>query len=316
MAGDEGLEKDVDVAISDAPEETVGLSDEDWSTLVTMVRTDACVPFLGAGVSAPFLPLGADLARRWAAEHHYPFRDEQADLTRVSQFLAVKRSSELFPKIKVIEEITRLEAQVDVTDTNLNHLILANMRFPLYISDELRRPHVQDSGQGRHARRPPDGLSMERRDEEGARHSDRLHTGPPDRVSPAWMARRQGLPGADRRRLHQVSQLPRAQPGHRDTRNNSFLPRVVVDRITHSAFLFLGYRLTDPTFRVIFHVLVGAAMKRRYRHVAVQLAPTKDLSSREEALEYLRDYFDGMNVAVYWGTAQQFLRDFREKLAA
>jgi hypothetical protein len=97
------------------------------------------------------------------------------------------------------------------------------------------------------------------------------------------------------------------------TRNNSFLPRIVVEKLTHSAFLFIGYRLKDPTFRVIFHFLVGEATKE-HRHVAVQLAPTKDLTSREAALECLRGYFDGMNVAVYWGTAQDFIRDLSQRL--
>src|SRR5687768_10937637 len=65
-------------------------SDREWKNMIDRIKTDRCVPFLGAGASLGFdgnpgLPSGSQLAERLAEECNYPGPDRH-DLLRVAQF--------------------------------------------------------------------------------------------------------------------------------------------------------------------------------------------------------------------------------------
>jgi hypothetical protein len=64
------------------------LTDSDWKNLMRRIKDKKCTPFIGAGACAGTLPLGSDVARKWASEYNYPLSDNW-DLARVSQFLTV-----------------------------------------------------------------------------------------------------------------------------------------------------------------------------------------------------------------------------------
>ena len=73
--------------------------------------------------------------------------------------------------------------------------------------------------------------------------------------------------------------------------------------------LFIGYSLTDWTFRVIFRGVVSALPISLQRgHMAVQLP-----RNEEGAGEYLDRYFGAMHVDVFWGTAREFLQELRAR---
>ena len=67
------------------------LEERDWELLLRRIKNGKCTPFLGAGACYGVLPLGSDIARKWAQEYHYPLHDSN-DLARVAQFLAVQVS--------------------------------------------------------------------------------------------------------------------------------------------------------------------------------------------------------------------------------
>jgi SIR2-like protein len=71
------------------------LSDDDWDLLVSRIRANECLPFLGAGVSISSgpgagLPAGSQLAESLAAECKYPGSDKW-DLFRVCQYYSIAR---------------------------------------------------------------------------------------------------------------------------------------------------------------------------------------------------------------------------------
>jgi hypothetical protein len=66
----------------------VEMLDSDWHLLMRRISSGACTPFLGAGACYGTLPVGSDLAKRWAGEHGYPL-DDSFDLARVAQYIGV-----------------------------------------------------------------------------------------------------------------------------------------------------------------------------------------------------------------------------------
>ncbi|HMA33197.1 MAG TPA: SIR2 family protein, partial [Chloroflexia bacterium] len=98
------------------------------------------------------------------------------------------------------------------------------------------------------------------------------------------------------------------------TRNSRQVPPVVRNALADSALLFLGFRLDDWGFRVLFHSIIkqGASTRRgQYTHVAVQLDPRAEgTSDPGGARRYLESYFGSADVTIYWGRVEQFLQDF------
>jgi|SRR5215469_14106530 len=75
---------------------------KDWDDLLWFIRKGICTPFIGAGASYPFLPLGGELANDWADRFNYPLKDSM-DLPKVAQFMAIDHF-EMHPKYRIAEE--------------------------------------------------------------------------------------------------------------------------------------------------------------------------------------------------------------------
>src|SRR3954451_6243476 len=81
-----------------------GWQEGDWEALLLAIKFGQCTPFVGAGASVGTLPLGGELAERWAKRDQYPFGDVR-NLPRVAQYTAVTRGANL-PRLRVKEEFT------------------------------------------------------------------------------------------------------------------------------------------------------------------------------------------------------------------
>ncbi len=96
------------------------------------------------------------------------------------------------------------------------------------------------------------------------------------------------------------------------------VPLQVLPALTRRPLLFVGYSLRDWSFRMLFHGLVLAvADVQRRRHVSVQLSPPEDeikTNEQHRAEEYLTDYFDHLNISVFWGSADDFCTELAWRL--
>jgi hypothetical protein len=87
---------------------------KDWDDLLWSIRSRNCTPFIGAGASYPYLPLGRELADTWASKYNYPLKDS-SELPKVAQFMAIDHF-EMFPKYRIAEEF---KAKIDQNSQNL-----------------------------------------------------------------------------------------------------------------------------------------------------------------------------------------------------
>jgi hypothetical protein len=86
------------------------------------------------------------------------------------------------------------------------------------------------------------------------------------------------------------------------------LPMNVLRMLAEHSFLFLGYSLDDWEFRVLLQGLIRpiAQMGTRRVHVGVQLE-FDGLSNADQAIDYLRRYWQNFHIDIYWGTPGQFV---------
>jgi hypothetical protein len=90
------------------------------------------------------------------------------------------------------------------------------------------------------------------------------------------------------------------------------IPPIIQEALSATSLLFIGYRLADWNFRVLFRGFVELTQPSDRRlSVTVQLPPQPTVERREQAMRYLHRYFDKKDMVVYWGSATDFVDDLR-----
>lgn len=282
------------------------VTERDWERLLTRIVDGKCTPFLGAGASAGTLPLGAEIARRWAAEEGYPLDDEW-DLARVAQFLGVNGDS-MWPKEKIAAELRGL-GPPDFERPGEPHAVLAELPIPLYVTTNYDDFMVQ--ALRRAGKRPHREL---------CRWNDGVMQLPSVFDTDGGF-----VPTVDEPlvyHLHGTLDVPESIVLSEDdfldflvavSRREHAVPERVQGALASTSLLFLGYRLADSSFRVLHRGLIATSPPGLRRvSVAVQLPP----GDSETARTYLAQYFKAMSVVVYWGDATEFAQALRERWAA
>lgn len=299
------------------PASSGGLTEEQWDDLLREVKAGMCTPIVGAGACYPALPLASEIAERLALEHGYPLTDI-SNLARVTQYLATKRYQQ-FPKSEVLDEIRRRSTPLPDFDASDDpHGVLASLPASIYITtnyDNLleealrKRPrHVEhDSCEWNGYRKiagTPSIFSTGYQPDEGHPLVYHLH-GELDVPESIVLTEEDYL-----------SFLLRA-----NEEGAGLLPPPIRVALASNALLFVGYSMTDWTFRVLFRSLIEMIrIKPQRPAVAIQVPPTDVLPGHEAtAREYLEQYhrsLQGIDVRMYWGTARDFARELRTRWEA
>ncbi|MBD0292537.1 MAG: SIR2 family protein [Jiangellaceae bacterium] len=103
------------------------------------------------------------------------------------------------------------------------------------------------------------------------------------------------------------------------TKNKDLVPVGVRRAFADSSLMFLGFRLDEWDFRVLFRSIVNQEGDRRreHPHVAVQIDPEEGSTIEpERARAYLEKYFQGSNITLYWGSTESFVKELHDAWVA
>lgn len=290
------------------------LTDSDWKNLMRRIKDKKCTPFIGAGACAGTLPLGSDVARKWASEYHYPLSDNW-DLARVSQFLTVDQD-DMFPKEDIQSQFKEI-APPDFSRPDEPHALLADLNLPIYITTNydsfmFQALKSRERDPKRELCRWNGFVEMQETSlfQSGSGYS-------PTPANPLVY------------HLHGHYDLPQSLVLTEDdyldflvhlSSDQALLPAPIRTALAGTSLLFIGYSLSDWNFRVLFRGLVGSlGASLGYTGVAVQLAPrvTDEVeSSQDRAQHYLDTYFEKIQkikVRVYWGDIKEFTSELRQR---
>jgi hypothetical protein len=275
------------------------LTEITWNLLLERIGGGKCTPFLGAGTCAGILPLGADIAKDWAQEHNYPL-DTANNLIEVSQFLAVQIDP-LFPKEKILELIAKVKPP-DFATPDEPHAMLADLPLPVYLTTNYDDFMVQ---------------ALKNRNRDPRRELCRWNEMVEDAPSVFDSDFNPNVANPIVYHLHGHT-LPESLVLTEDdylnflasiARNQNLLPKRIQKALDLSTCLFIGYRLADWNFRVLFQ---GLKPRLRVKNIAVMMPHTDpDVARRQQA--YLNRYYAAMDLQVYWGSARQFAGELRER---
>jgi hypothetical protein len=281
------------------------LREQDWFFLLRAIELGKCTPFLGAGACHGLIPLGADIAEEWARDHGYPFADSH-DLARVAQFVATQYHS-LFPKDVIVQRWKKATLP-DFSDPTEPHSLLADLPLPIYITTNYDDFMLR-------------ALKSRNRDAK----TDSCRWNPVLRNQRPAPSHEPSIQAPLVYHFHGTSNseesLVLTEDDYLQFLVNLGRYRLIPPRIeralTGASILFLGYKLADWDFRVLFQGLTGYMGRNLQRgHISVQLAPgDRDASPEQKirAQNYLSRYFDKLSIRVYWGTCREFTAELRSR---
>jgi hypothetical protein len=294
-----------------------GMEDSDWEVLVGRIRDGKCTPFLGAGASAHILPTGAALADRWAKDLGYPL-PERADLARVAQYMAITRDplrpKELVSKVCMAIDLAGALQPGDCYD------MLSDLDLPIYITtnyDDLLLQALSNKRKVPKVLLCPWNTSIRELAEE-------TYTYEPSSQRPAvyYLHGSAQKPGSivltEDDYLDFIVWVTRSWKLQAD---RSYIAPAVKYALAETSLLFIGYSQNDWTFRVLMRSIRQTGANLGALNVAVQLSPLGDDATevdQEKVANYLTKYFTGIHsnpVKVYWGTADDFMRELKIRLA-
>jgi hypothetical protein len=298
----------------------ISLNEAAWDTLLGYIDSKECTPFVGAGACAGTVPLATELAERWAAEFGFPLRDA-TNLGQVAQFLSITQPDPnspdpMFPK-QLVRRLLRETPPPDFSEPSEPHGVLADLGLPIYLTtnyDGFMVQALESRGQ-KPSRKICGWNELVREREEAA-----LDAGPTSAEPLVY-------------HLHGHSEIPKSMVLTEDdyleflVRMNRDASEPLLPPVIRTAFkdslLFVGYSLSDWSFRVLFRGLIGSLPAGLGNlSIAVQLdPPTRDPSAQwlEKAQRYVQSYFTRIQtlpVLVYWGDVRTFSRELSERWKA
>src|SRR6266550_2109269 len=284
------------------------LNGDDWDVLLRRIKAKKCTPILGAGAYSEALPLGLEMARRWASDPEYPFED-CFEISRVTQFLSVKFDA-TDPKDRIVEYLEKLPPP-DFGNPQESHRILASLPLPVYITtnydDFMEQALKQENKDWKR-----DFCRWNKfcqRAETSIFASDYK----PSVANPivfhfhGYAEVAESLVLTDDDYLDFLVSI---------SRDKSLIPPHIEKALTGASLLLLGYRLDDWNFRVLFRSIVNYLDESLVKkHVSVQLEPVGEHASteqKERARNYFDRYFGRHDVRIYWGTCQDFVVELKK----
>jgi hypothetical protein len=295
------------------------LREETWQLLVASILHGTCTPFLGAGVSVPHLPRGSQLAATLAKEHEYPFADD-TNLARVSQYIASTRDSAFLKTLVLrhLEDRQKVAAQFLRGNPPENHLMLARLELPLYITTNY--DDYLEEAIGR-VRSVPPFVEICRWSDRLVQELDKYRKAEPVQERPTifhlhgHVSKPRSMLITEDDYIDFTVSLSQRPMGKADPIIPHFIRRALGD----TNLLFLGYSLEDWNFRVLMRHLIKQQKILAYDRnscLSIQLSDNNmSPHKRRLAEKFLEEYLrTSAAIDVYWGDAEGFLEELLRRV--
>jgi hypothetical protein len=314
---------------------------EKWPSLIYKIENSQCTPILGPNLYEKLLGSQQEIAQRWAENYRYPMKpSERESLPQVAQFLTVNQYEEApynelanYLKATVRErfkdklpaqslpERSPLDQLIDSVGTELRKLdphdpyrILAKLPLPVYITTNLH--NLLASALVEENKEPQVVLCPWNDDVETIESIYDREPGYQPTIEQPLVFHLFG-------RLNVPESIVLTEDNFFDfligvTRNRDLIPGPVRRAMTDSALLFLGFQLDDWQFRVLYRSILsqpGGERRKKHPHIAAQIEPDENRNLEpQRARLYLESYFQGANINLFWGSAEDFLEQLLPRI--
>ena len=317
-------------------------AEDTWETINSQLNGGRFLPVLGPGLADSILGSRQDIARRWVKRWQMPLAaHNQEDLAQVAQYLTVRKAEAVVRGYLIDylgEEIRRRSDRAKDDDDPFLDLPLDPRKPEEAITEVGRRLRKADPGDPYSvaAALPvnvyvttavTDLLQAALRDRNPPREPVTMAF--PWNESPDFEALEDFEEPTEERPLvyHLFGRLerPRSLVLSEDDyfewmaawlTQRKIIPPVVAKSLVEKSLMFVGFRLDDWDFKVVFNAVKsfgGREMLKESLHVGVQVSPDGQLIEPEAAQEYFESYFGNDRVNIYWGETRHFFDELRSR---
>jgi hypothetical protein len=317
-----------------------------WAALLTQLKYNlkynlkgrtGCTPILGSGLLEGLIGSTREVAVRWADAVGLALAPSgREDLPQVAQYLSVMEGSSYphrslenrlreqvvrrfgdMPFSASLDDLLRA-ARVRIRQSGRvePHEVLARLPFPIYITanpDNQLHDALVEIG-----KQPIVELCRW--------HSRPDYDWPPS----AFDDPTRGVPSVERPlvyhlfgQIHEPETLVLTEDDYFDyliglTRSGNLVPTVVKQAMAFSALLFLGFRVEEWNFSVMFRSILiqgdRLELSNRFKHISVMKVPEDSLPlDPERARWYLQKFLWNSRIVSYWGTVEDFVRELGDR---
>jgi hypothetical protein len=307
---------------------------EKWPAIISSIEKQRCTPIIGTHMSEFLLGSSRDIAHRWAETFNFPLRAaEREDLPQVAQYLSVNQEP-LFPHEQLAnylgESLLDRYGELLTEDLRENgtaaelfaavgkivrernphdpYRVIAELPFPVYVTTNATNMLVEAL---RAAGKDPQ-IELCRWNEE-VEMLPSIYDDEPDYQPSVERPLVYFLFGI----INEPASVVLTEDDYFDflisaTANKDLIPIAVRRALADTALLFLGFRLDDWNFRVLFRTLMkqeGRSRRQKYAHIAGQIMPEEGrFLEPERARSYLENYFQDSDISIFWGSSEDFMR--------
>jgi hypothetical protein len=305
-----------------------------WDAIINNIKRGRCTPILGVGMNDYLQNLRQSITDYWVNKYSYP--NLVKELPQVAQYLAIKQDYN-FPRDKLNDfintELYKLYGDKLPNNISLTELIdksgeiycktnpinpftiLANLPLPLFITT---MPfNILDKSLIKVGKKPE--LELCRWNEDIAYYSQSIYENEPNYRPTIERPLIYQLFG----NLQEPDLMVLTEDDYFDfligvTSNKELIPNVVRRRLVDSSLIFLGFKLQDWDFRIMFRSIInreGRSRRKNYAHIAVQIEPNEEDSLEpERTRQYLENYFESADINIFWGSVEDFIVELNRKL--
>jgi SIR2-like domain len=289
--------------------DAVNFSDTDWDELLDAIKNGSCIPFLGAGACAGYLPNGRELAEKLADLINFPFTNpDRQSLTQVATYAAVQFAP-ITAKRKIIKILLESQKKPDFGAQDEPHGVLSKLPFPFYLTtnyDDLMSSALE--------------FSEKDVTREVCRWSDFVNDlAPKIKIEPDFK------PHPARPvvfHLHGYDLLPASIVVTEDdyleflsnlASRDDIIPPVIRKAMVGATFLFVGYSLNDWNFRILFQ---GLRKRGMVANIAVIKPPSGGSPDDQTKMQrYFEKYYGrSLDLQIAWTTAGDFCAELARRV--
>jgi hypothetical protein len=309
-----------------------------WQALVHSVRSGQFTPIVGAGLGERVYGNLRDAARALAEDAGFPLAEHQRyELSQVSQYLRVSQDAN-FARGKFQEQLRKqiLRRHEDTLPAEVRRGTLPQL---MRVVGKNNRDGDPDDPYKLLAQlparvfitAPPDNLLQEALKDE-KKEADVFFFNWREKTDELKPERYNNEPTPETPLVFHVFGYFRDPNSLVLTEDDYFdyligliqykprIPKVVPYATANTSLLFLGFQLTDWSFRVLFRLIMsqeGSSRRKEFAHVAVQVDPEEHtLINPQKARKYLEEYFGESNITIFWGSAREFLQELNKRLGS
>lgn len=305
-----------------------------WENFIYEIVENRCIPVIGPGAFQKWIDLD-EITKTWAEEYNYPYPlEDSSQLPRVSQFLAIQEGDESMPK-KILSRKLRMRKAPNFLLPDLQnsiYIVLADLNLPIYITtnyDHLMEDALRSKGKAptsdfciwkelkdkelkdtespsRYSETPKTSDNYSSFNTPGNKHPDSAHPlvfhvlGDID--TPTSMVL------TEKDYIDFVIYLSRVR--------DKYMPHSIRQTLPRSTLLFVGYRLEDISFLIVFQGFIKLMSSLEGKSIAVQVQMSSKIDPQQKKIirEYLKKFADtAFKIRIYWGDPDDFLKELRKR---